>query len=114
MSVQKINGVWHCRFMHKGKVVRRSTRQGNYKAALSMEAAHRTAKSMGEAGLGEKPACPTLSRFLIDRVRPWAEQQKEKKPTTATWYRSGIKPLLAYTTIANKALNSVTTECIAD
>jgi integrase len=111
MSVYQVNGIWHYRFMHDGKVVRRSTRQSNHKAALAMEAAHRTARSKGEAGLGEKPSCPTLGRFLLDRLRPWAAKQKS---TTARWYRSGINPLLAYTTIKDCALDMITSESMAD
>jgi integrase len=110
MSVFQVNGVYHYRFCHRGEVIRRSTRQSNYRTALAMEAAHRTAKSKGEAGLGEKPASPTLSRFLVERVRPWAEKQK---PTTATWYRSGINPLLAHA-INDCQIDAITTETIAD
>jgi integrase len=75
-----------------------------------MEAAHRTAKSKGEAGLGEKPATPTLGKFLVERVRPWADKQK---PTTATLYRSGINPLLAHA-IKDGRLDAITSETIAD
>jgi hypothetical protein len=45
MSVFKIGDVFHYRFMHNGKVVRKSTKQGNYKAAVAMEAAEKTALS---------------------------------------------------------------------
>ena len=42
-----------------------------------------------ECRLGEKPKTPTLGRFLVERVKPWAAK---KKATTATWYLSGIGP----------------------
>jgi integrase len=109
MSVHLIGGTYHYRFAYKGEVIRRSTRQSNYRTALAMEAAHRTAKSKGEAGLGEKPATPTLAKFLVDRVRPWAQKQK---PTTATWYRSGINPLLS-SAIKDCQLDAITSETIA-
>jgi hypothetical protein len=111
MSVYRVGDSWHYRFMYKGVVIRRSTRQGNHKVALAMEAKHRTAKSMGEAGLGESPACPTLTTFLTNRIRPWAAKAKL---TTATWYRDGINPLLAYKPLAHRALDTITSESIAD
>jgi len=111
MSVHRMGKVWHYRFMHNGRVVRRSTKQGNYKAAEQMEAAHLTALSKGDAGLGEKPKAPTLGRFLLDRVQPWAAK---KKATTATWYRSGIGPLVAYKPMANLLLDAITSESVDD
>jgi integrase len=111
MSVFRLGDVYHYRFMHNGRVVRRSTKQGNYKAAEQMEAAHLTALSKGEAGLGEKPKVPTLGRFLVDRVKPWAAKKKE---TTSTWYGSGIGPLVAYKPIANLALDLITSESADD
>jgi hypothetical protein len=55
MSVFLRNGVYHYRFMHKGIVVRRSTKQSNHRIAEQMESVHKTARAKGEAGLGEKP-----------------------------------------------------------
>jgi integrase len=111
MSVfQRFDGVWHFRYVYKGQVIRRSTKQGNYKVALAMEAADRTARAKEELGLGEKPTCPTLGKFLVERVQPWASKQKM---TTATWYKSGTSPLLTHT-IKDCRLNAITTETIAD
>ena len=62
-----------------------------------------------ECRLGEKPKTPTLGRFLVERVKPWAAK---KKATTATWYLSGIGPLVAYKRIANLALDAITSESI--
>ena len=75
-----------------------------------MESADRTARAKGDAGIGEKPVCPTLGRLLVDRVRPWAAKQKT---TTATWYRSGINPLLTHA-IKDCRLDAITSETIAD
>ncbi len=111
MSVYQVNGIWHYRFMHRGTLIRRSTRQSNYRTALAMEAKHRTARAMGEAGLGEKAPCPSLGRFLLERIRPWAAKQAS---TTSRWFRSGINPLLAYNTIKNRPLDEITSESIAD
>jgi integrase len=111
MSVLKIGDIFHYRFMHRGKVIRKSTKQGNHKVALAMEAAHKTALAKGDAGLGEKPPAPPLAKFLMERVSPWADK---KKVTTRTWYQSGIKPLLAYAPLSNRALDQITTEHIDD
>jgi integrase len=111
MSVLKRNGVYHFRFVYRGRVVRKSTRQCNHKVALDMESAERTALAKGDAGLGEKPQAPTLARFLVDRIKPWAAK---KKATTATWYRSGIEPLTAYKPLSQTALDMITGEQIDD
>jgi integrase len=111
VSVHRIGNIYHYRFMHRGRVVRRSTKQRNYKVAVEMESAHLTALSKGDAGLGEKLKAPTLARFLLDRVKPWSAK---KKATTATWYRSGVTPLLAYKPIASLAIDAITSESIDD
>jgi integrase len=97
--------------MHKGDVIRRSTRQGNFKEALRMEAAHKTARSKGDAGLGEKPVCPTLRKFLTDRIRPWSAK---RKATTARWFRDGVNPLLSYKSFSDLRLDQITSESISD
>ncbi len=76
MSVHRVGDLYHYRFMHRGRVIRRSTKQRNYKVAVEMESAHLTALSKGDAGLGEKPKAPTLGRFLVERVKPWAAKKK--------------------------------------
>ena len=112
MSVfQRFDGVWHFRYVHRGQVIRRSTKQGNKRVAEEMERADRSARAKGELGLGEKPICPTLGKFLVERVQPWASKQK---PTTATWYRSGINPLLEYDALAGRPMDTITSESIAD
>jgi integrase len=112
MSVfQRFDGVWHFRYVYKGQVIRRSTRQGNKRVAEDMERADRTARAKGELGLGEKPICPMLRNFLLTRVRPWAEKHGTKK---TTWYRSGINPLLDYKAISDRPMDTITSETIAD
>lgn len=111
MSVfQRFDGVWHFRYIYRGQVVRRSTKQGNKRVAEEMEAADKTARAKGHAGIGERPTCPTLGKFLIERISPWAAKQKT---TTATWYRSGINPLLIHA-IKDCRLDAITSETIAD
>jgi integrase len=107
MSVYKRDGFWHFRFMHRGRVVRKSTKQRDKRVAVAMEAAARTALSQGDVGLGEKPVVPTLERFLVDRILPWAA---ERKPTTATWFRSGITPIIQSKELCKMRLDQLTSE----
>jgi integrase len=111
MSVYQRERVYWYRFMYRGRVVKRSTRQGNRRVALQMEAEHRSRLAKGEAGLGDKPPCPTLGSFLTERLRPWSEKQVQ---TTATWYRSGINQLLAYKPLSSRSLDTITSESITD
>src|SRR5262249_18280314 len=111
MSVRKVNGVYHFRFEYRGKEIRKSTRQGDKRTAEMMEAAEKTACARGEAGLGDKPKVPTLGRFLRDRIVPWASIQE--KETTRLWYMSGVKPLLAYAPLSDRALDEMTSEHVA-
>jgi hypothetical protein len=55
MSVFLMPGVkkriyWY-RFMHRGKVVRASTKQANYKIACDMEATHKSNMAKGDVGI---------------------------------------------------------------
>jgi integrase len=109
MSIYKRGDVYWYKFMWKGDVVRESTKQGNDKVARQMEAAHRTSLAKGEVGIREKKPVPTLSSFCSTRVEPWA-----KVRPSWLWYRSGIRPLLQYKTIAGMNLDSITSESVAD
>ena len=51
---------WY-RFMWDGKLIRKSTRQGNGQVARNMESAHRTSLAKGEVGIREKKQAPTLA-----------------------------------------------------
>src|SRR3954463_10316831 len=112
MSVfQRFDGVWHFRYAYKGQVIRRSTKQGNKRIAEEMERADRSARAKGELGLGEKPLCPTLAQFLLQRVQPWAANEKD---TTKRWYKSGINPILQYDALAQRQMDTITSETVAD
>src|SRR5262249_23184916 len=95
--------------MWDGKLIRESTKQGNDKVARQMEAAHRVSLAKGEVGIREKKPTPTLSEFCSKRIEPWAKIRPSWQ-----WYRSGIRPLLAYRTIACAKLDGITSESIAD
>jgi integrase len=107
MSVYLRNDMYHYRFMHRGRVIRRSTKQRNYKVACQMEAAHVTALSQGDAGLGEKAKLPTLAHFLEHRVKPWSAK---RKASTATWYASAFAPLESFKPLGNLTLDAITSE----
>jgi integrase len=111
MSIYKINDTFYFRYMFKGEVIRKSTKQSNRRVAEQMESADRTARAKGELGLGEKPIAPSLERFLIDRVRPYSLTEKA---TTARWYRDGMNPLLSYKPLAESRLDEITSESIRD
>src|SRR6185436_1125821 len=105
MSTFKRDGFWHFRFMHRGRLIRKSTKQRDRRVAEQIEAAERIALAKGDAGLGEKPALPTLERFLLDRVTPWSAK---RKTTTATWFHSGIKPVVEHKPLAKLRLDEIT------
>src|SRR5437879_12316581 len=102
-------GVYWYKFMWQGKLVRESSKQGNDKVARQMEAAHRTSLAKGEVGIRDKEPVLSLAIFCTERVEPWA-----KKRPSWLWYRSGLRPLLAYKPISRLRLNEITTETISD
>ena len=111
MSVFKKTGVYHFRFMHRGRVIRKSTKQGDKRTAELMEAKEKTALALGDAGLREKPKAPTLAQFITNRLTAWVENQKS---TTGIWFKSGMRPLAEYKPIAGCTLDAITSEKIAD
>jgi integrase len=108
MSVYTIPGaqkkVYWYRFMHRGQVIRRSTKQGSYKAACDMEAAHKTALAKGDLGIFEKKPSPTLAAFGKEFLK-WAKAQFSEKPKTLAFYKNGINRLSEYQPLASLALD---------
>jgi integrase len=109
MSIYKRGKNYWYKFRFNGKLIRESTKQSNDKVARQMEAAHRVALAKGELGIRDKKPAPTLADFCSNRVEPWA-----KVRPSWLWYRSGIRPLLAYRTIASMGLDQITSESVAD
>jgi integrase len=109
VSIYKRGDVYWYKFMWQGKLVRESTKQGNDRVARQMEAAHRTSLAKGLVGIREKKAAPSLFEFCSNRVEPWARVRP-----SWLWYRSGIRPLLKYRSIAGMRLDSITSETVAD
>jgi integrase len=109
--IYKRGNIYWYKFVWSGELVRESTKQGNDKVARQMEAAHKTSLAKGEVGIREKKTVPTLSEFCSQRFETWAKATFEDSARKSwLWYRTGIRSLLSYKTIANAALNEVTGE----
>ena len=65
--IYKRGRIYWFKFMWNGKLVRKSTKQGNDKVARQMEAAIRTSLAKGEVGIREKKPVPTLAEFIEHR-----------------------------------------------
>jgi integrase len=115
MSIYKRGGVYWYKFMWHGKLVRKSTRQGNDKIARNIESVRRTALAKGEVGIHEKPPVPTLSEFLSQRFQPWAKSRFERNVLkTWLWYRTSIRAILKYKPLASAPLNTISSETISE
>src|SRR5215471_1687222 len=115
MAIYKRGRIYWYKFMWNGELVRESTKQGNDRIARQMEAAHRTSLAKGEVGIREKKVIPTLKRFCIERVEPWAKATFEHAaPKTLLWYRFGTNSLKNSMTFGNLKLNEIGPELIAE
>ena len=103
-------------FWFSGIRVQQSAKTTNPRVARQMEAAHRTALARGEAGFREKRSAPTLADFIRDRFEPWARANFEinSPKTWLDWYRTNLRTLVAYAPIAEKKLDQITGEDVAD
>ena len=106
-------GVYWYKFMWQGKLVRESTKQGNDKVARQMEAAHRTSLAKGEVGIRDKKPAMALGEFCRKRFAPWSESSSSLK-TWRDFYRVGLMAIEAYSPLASLALDTITSERIAD
>jgi hypothetical protein len=81
-----------------------------------IEAAHKTALAKGEAGFREKRSVPTLAEFIRDRFEPWARANFEinSPKTWLDWYRTNLRTLVAYAPLAEKKLDQITGEDVAE
>jgi integrase len=113
--IYKRGRVYWYKFMWQGKLVRESSKQGNDKVARQMESAHRTSLAKGEVGIREKKAVPTLAEFCFLRVEPWAKARFETVCyKNWTWYRTGIRALVAYKPMAEARLDGITGELASE
>lgn len=96
--------VWWYRFMHRGKVIRWSTKQSNHKVALQLEAEHKSKLAKNDLGIFEKQPAPTLAAFGKEFLR-WAETSFREKPKTLAFYRNGVRRLTEYAALASLTLD---------
>lgn len=97
---------WY-KFVWNGELIRKSTKQGNYKVARQMEAAHRVSLARGEVGIREKKATPILNDFLRIDFLPFAETKHVAKPLTLRYYRQG-SVMLTRSPLGSISINELT------
>lgn len=82
MAVYSRGGVYWFNFVFDGRKIQRSTKQGNRKAAIDIEAAFRTALAKGEVGLLDRERF-TVSE-LLDRLKQRWELEAKLSPQNAS------------------------------
>jgi integrase len=90
--------------MHNGQVIRRSTKQSNYKVAVAQEATHKSALSNGDIGIFERTPAPTLSAFAKEFL-VWAKAKFQAKPKTLAYYQNSVARLLEHSPLVSLALD---------
>ncbi len=96
--------------MWKGEWVEKSTRQGNKEVARQMEAAYRTGLAKSEFGIVERQPAPTLRRFAEDSFLLFVASTFANQKKTKEYYEYGVKCLLGFDGLADKRLDSITSE----
>jgi integrase len=116
VAIFKRGRIYWYHFWFSGRHIQGSTKQGNPRVARQMEAAHRTALAKGEVGIREKKPIPTLSEFIEHRFEPWAKANFEitSPKTWLGWYRTHLRGLRAYAPLAERKLDSITSENASD
>src|SRR5579864_3356469 len=101
MAVYKRGRVWWYRFTWKGEPIRESTKQTNKRVAEKIESAHKTRLAMGEVGIRDRIAAPTLKQFSERDFMPFIETRFQNKQKTLGYYKNGIKNLNSYPPLAS-------------
>lgn len=116
MALFRRGRFWWFEFWYRGERIRQSTKLTNRKKAQDAEAAVRTALARGDFGILEHKQAPTLKEFIENRFEPWAKAQFERtSPATwLRWYRTHLRTLKSYGTLADKKLDCITSENAAD
>jgi integrase len=104
--------VYWYHFFFNGTHIQESNKPGNPRVARQMESAHRTSLAKGEVGLLEKKPMPSLKEFIDTRFEPWAKAQFEHSSpkTWKGWYRTNLRVLSSFPSLAEKKLDKITTE----
>lgn len=107
MSIFKRGNVYWFHFLHEGRHVQRSTKQGNLRTARQIEAAVRTALAKGEVGIAERKKIPAF-KAAMNGFLDWAAQEHQMAPGTAERYRYSSLALLRF--FHDKPLDKITPE----
>jgi len=106
-----------CKFQHQGKMIYKSTGQTSATKARQVEARLRSELAMGNFGILERKAVPTLSQFIRERIAPKANQPVEngeqRRQKRFRWLRTSLKPLSS-AAIGRLPLDKITSEHIAE
>jgi integrase len=86
MSIFKRGNVYWYHFLHDGKHIQRSTKQGNPRTARQIEAAYRTALAKGEVGITERKKIPAFKSAMTEFLK-WSEQEHQEHPGTHRRYQ---------------------------
>jgi integrase len=116
MAIYKRGGTYWFDLTFDGMRYQQSTRQGNRKAAIDIEAAFRTKLAKGEVGIIEKSKSapmPALGEFLEKQFLPWAKSTFASKTKTFKYYRNGVRRIKEFSLLASRRLDQVTGEGVA-
>ncbi len=105
MSIFKRGRVYWFEFLRNGQRIQKSTKQRNYKAAVEIESAFRTALAKGDVGITERKRTPTLRQFEKTFVA-WVEQDRENK-RTREFYAAAYSRLLKFKPFADARLDAI-------
>lgn len=86
MSIFKRGTTYWYHFLHEGRHIQRSTKQGNPRVARQIEAAYRTALAKGEVGITERKKIPAFKAAMVDFLT-WSEREHRAHPATHRRYQ---------------------------
>ncbi len=112
MAVFKRGRTYWFEFLRNGQRIQKSTGQRNYKAAVDIESAFRTALANGDVGITERPKVPTLANFR-QRFMDEITVKRGGHPETIDFYSRKYDGLLKYKPLASAGLDRIDEELIA-
>ncbi|MGA7225942.1 MAG: tyrosine-type recombinase/integrase [Candidatus Acidiferrales bacterium] len=105
MSVYKRGRTYWFEFVRNGERFQKSTGQRNYKAAVDIENAFRTALAKGDVGITERKPTPSLKEFEKQFIA-WVEENK-KNVRTQEFYKAAYSRLLGFSPLARAHLDQI-------
>lgn len=106
MSLYKRGDVYWYEFVFCGQRIRESTKQGNKRVAMEMQAARRTELAKGTVGIHSRKPAPTLRDFA-PRIIEAIENQCADKPHTVSFYKAKLRKLLAHEPLAGSKVDAI-------